>query len=127
MLALPFLRLPIWIVLTAAAFWFVAPSLFAAASFDAPWLRWLGLMTYFPRTVDYVPLLPGFGAVLAGIAAARSALAKFGDGAWSQWKPARSGVRLLVWAGRHSLGIYLLHQPLFLSVLYLVVLVVGLV
>lgn len=66
-------------------FCFMAPALFSAASFDARWLRWLGLM----RTVDYVPLLPWSGAVLAGIAAARSALAKLGVGAWSQWKPAR--------------------------------------
>jgi uncharacterized membrane protein len=123
-LALPFLRLPIWIVFTAAAFCFLAPSLFAATGFDAPWLRWLGLMTYFPPTVDYVPLLPWFGAVLAGIAAARTVLAKVGERAWSRWKPAGSAASLFVWAGRHSLGIYLLHQPLFLSVLYVIVLIV---
>jgi uncharacterized membrane protein len=32
---------------------------------------------------------------------------------------------LLAWAGRHSLGIYLAHQPVFLTLLYLVVLARG--
>ncbi len=124
-LALPFLRLPLWIVLAAAVFCFLAPSLFAAPTFDAPWLRWLGLMTYFPPTNDYVPLFPWFGAVLTGIAAARIALAVAGGGAWARWRPANAFSRVLVWGGRHSLGIYLLHQPVFLGALYLVALAVG--
>jgi uncharacterized membrane protein len=122
-LALPFLRLPVWIALAAAVFCFVAPSLFAGPSFDAPWLRWLGLMSYFPDTSDYEPLLPWFGAVLVGIAVARTVLPIAGAAAWAKWQPTGRGARLLVWAGRHSLVIYLLHQPLFFAVLYLFVLV----
>ncbi len=124
-LALPFLRLPVWIALAAAAFCFVAPSLFADPTFDAPWLRWLGLMSYFPDTSDYEPLLPWFGAVLVGVAAARTVLSVAAAAAWAKWQPAGQGARLLLWAGRHSLIIYLLHQPLFLAALYLVSLAAG--
>jgi uncharacterized membrane protein len=124
-LALPFLRLPIWLALVAAGFCFVAPSLFASPVFDAPWLRWLGLMSYFPETADYEPLLPWFGAVLLGIATARCTLPSLETAAWARWKPENPGARLLAWAGRHSLGIYLAHQPVFLTLLYLVVLARG--
>jgi uncharacterized membrane protein len=119
-LALPFLRLPVWSVLAAAFVCFVAPFLFAGPSFDAPWLRWLGLMSYFPDSNDYVPLLPWFGAVLLGIAAARLALPSAVAATWAQWKPANPGARLLAWSGRHSLALYLLHQPLLLTALYFI-------
>jgi uncharacterized membrane protein len=119
-LALPFLHFPVWIVLVAALVCLAVPSLFAAPAFDAAPLRWLGLMTYFPDSIDYEPLLPWFGVVLLGIAAARSALPTLETATWARGKPASGGARLLGWAGRHSLGIYLLHQPVFLTALYLV-------
>jgi uncharacterized membrane protein len=123
-LALPFLRLPLILVLAAVAFCFAAPSLFADPTFDAPSLRWIGLMTYFPETNDYVPLLPWMGAVLGGIAAARTI--PFASGhRWTDWKATSPGTRILVWSGQHTLAVYLLHQPVFLGVLYLVALAVG--
>ncbi len=117
-LALPFLRFQVCTVLLASAFCFVAPFLFASPNFNVPWLRWLGLMTYFPRTMDYVPLLPWFGAVLAGIAVVRLWVSLPNAVKLSEWKPAHRSVRVVCWGGRHSLIIYLLHQPVFLAALY---------
>ena len=106
-LALPFLRLPVVLVAVTAALVVAAPFFIAHPVFDHPALLWVGLGTYFPRSNDYVPLFPWFGAVLAGIVAARLALA---------YAPAAPEVprasRPFVWAGRHSLAIYLIHQPL---------------
>jgi uncharacterized membrane protein len=62
-------------------------------------------------TVDYFPLLPWFGFVLLGIV--------IGDGLYegrtrrfrmpdlSGYKP----IKIFQWCGQHSLGLYLLHQP----------------
>lgn len=115
-LGLVFLRLPIPIVIGAAIACFFAPPLLAGPAFDAPALRWLGLSSAFPRTNDFVPLFPWFGIVLAGIAAMRFCLIH----------PPRASsilrVRVpwqLLWAGRQSLLIYLLHQPILWGAVYL--------
>ena len=84
--------------------------------FDNPGWRWIGLMTFKPLTNDYVPLLPWFGVVLLGIYAAPRVLA------WAKRSPAESssgGVSVLAYMGRHSLLIYMLHQPLLLGLLWL--------
>ena len=86
--------------------------------FDAPILNWFGLMTHKPVTEDYVPLLPWFGVVLIGIFAGRLACRGAPWVGVSQWK-AGAASRPLAWAGRHSLILYMVHQPVFLGVLYL--------
>ena len=85
--------------------------------FDAPWLNWIGLMTHKPATEDYVPLLPWFGVVLIGIAI----------GAWlsaKAFQPLRPVARIapawLTWLGRHSLIVYMVHQPVLLGILRVV-------
>lgn len=116
-LGLLFLRMPVAFVVGATLASFLAPVLLAAPLFDTPALMWLGLGTYFPRTNDYVPLFPWFGAVLAGIATTRL---------WLLYGPRDlpvANARLpsaLLWAGRHSLLIYLLHQPLLFGAVYAV-------
>lgn len=124
-LGLAFLRLPVSIVIVAAALALAAPGLFAHPAFDAPAWRWLGLMTYFPRTNDYVPLLPWFGMVLAGIALARLVLARAAGASFLRWHPSGRIGRTLVWTGRRSLAVYLVHQPLLLAALYGVAAVAG--
>jgi uncharacterized membrane protein len=83
-------------------------------AFDAPWLQWVGLMTHKPATEDYVPLLPWLGVVCIGIAV----------GAWldaRNYLPlqgvARRAPEWLNWLGRHSLLVYMVHQPLLLGAL----------
>lgn len=115
-LALPFLRLPPVLVLAFAALVAAAPFLVASPALDAPALRFLGLGVTLPRTNDYVPLFPWFGAVLAGLAAARLVPPRLSGTPLARWRPGRLG-RALALAGRHSLAIYLVHQPLLLALL----------
>lgn len=85
--------------------------------FDQPWLSWLGFMTHKPATEDYVPLAPWAAAVFAGITAGH-ALAASG---FRMLQPLAQFARWLPWLGRHSLVIYLVHQPILMAVLWLLV------
>ena len=116
LLGLAFVRLPWAVTLAAGAAVILIGETVSAPLFDQPWLRWIGLMTFEPDSNDYVPLFPWFGCVLLGIAGGRL---------WRRremhsHRPRGSSGRLLGWAGRHSLAIYLLHQPLLLGSLWLV-------
>jgi uncharacterized membrane protein len=110
-----FLRLPSALTLAAAAFALAAPFWLRAPLFDAPWLVWTGLATYIPLSIDFVPFLPWAAPYLAGHAAARIALPHL--------RPAPSRAparwhRVLAWPGRHSLAIYLIHQPVLIGLLW---------
>ncbi len=80
--------------------------------FDQPALQWIGLMTHKPMTEDYVPLLPWLGVVLLGMFVARVPWIK------KPWQ-AHGILRGFTWTGRHSLLIYMLHQPVLLGILSL--------
>ncbi len=120
LLALPLLRAPLWLAALAAAAAFVAPLLIESPLFDAPAFWWLGLGTQEPVSNDWRPLLPWFGVALAGLIATRLLLAR-GLPTWlTRWRARTPTSRTLVWGGRHSLLIYLVHQPVFLAVLFMV-------
>ena len=124
LLALPLLRAPLWLVAAIALAALVAPLLIESPLFDAPAFWWLGLGTKEPLSNDWRPLLPYFGVVLAGLLATRWLLAR-GLPAWlTNWRAQAPAGRALVWGGRHSLLIYLVHQPVFLAVLFMVARVV---
>jgi uncharacterized membrane protein len=110
-LVLPFLFLPSGFALAAAALAALAPLYCRAGFFDAPGWWWLGLSTVIQPTVDYVPVLPWIAAVLAGIAIGRLVLFER-TGIAAAWQPRSALMKGLVLAGRWSLVIYLVHQPL---------------
>jgi uncharacterized membrane protein len=118
-LALPFLWLPVWLVAAAGTAIIAVPFYVANPLFDAPALWWVGLSTEPPVTVDYVPVLPWFGVVLAGIVVGRL-LVRHGGSLW-QWRPTGVAARALMRAGRWSLAIYLIHQPILVGLLAVVV------
>ncbi len=113
LLAVPFLYLPWQAALLAAAAAFAAPHFLTSTFFDAPWLSWLGLSTIEPTTNDYQPLLPWSGGVLAGVAFAKfpGAIRAPVLARTAAEQSPRRAADALTWLGRHSLAIYLLHQP----------------
>lgn len=94
--------------------------LFSHAFFDQAGLQWLGLMTHKPPTEDYVPLIPWFGVVLLGIFLGNRLWLREATSALSRWQSRSPWTGLLTRAGRHSLLIYMLHQPLLLGLLWVV-------
>lgn len=97
-----------------------AGLLYHNAAFDSRLLGSIGFMTYKPSTEDYVPLAPWFGVVLIGMFLGRSVCAREPVPAWVRWHSTQPLVRLLAFGGRHSLLIYMLHQPVMLGVLFLI-------
>ena len=89
-----------------------APQLYVSSAFDTPWANWLGLGTQEPPTLDWRPLMPWGGVVLVGFALARLAPAP------PAWRAKLALVRGLAFAGRHSLAVYLIHQPILIGLLY---------
>jgi uncharacterized membrane protein len=123
-LALPFIRAPLWLILAAAIVFLAGPHVLASPFFDSPAWYWLGLSTSPPPTVDYVPVFPWFGVVLIGVAAGRLILGSPGIPLW-HWPAAGRLSRGLAFAGRWSLAIYLVHQPILIGGLMLLAPLLG--
>ena len=116
LLAAPLLRAPIAVAFIAAALAMIAPLVIGGGVFDQPALMWLGFGTTLPSTLDWRPLFPWSGVVFLGLALARSAWPGLHESALWRWRPSMSAARLLAWAGRHSLPIYLIHQPILFGI-----------
>ena len=83
------------------------------ALYRARWLFWLGLPHASYSAGDFYPLIPWVfayltGYFLFGIVQRRG---------WQEVLTVRR-IRPLAFIGRHTLAIYLLHQPVYLAVLY---------
>jgi uncharacterized membrane protein len=118
LLAAPLLRLPAWLALALGVLLAALPAFVGDPAFNTPALVWLGLGTIPPNTLDWRPLMPWAGVALIATALTRLNLARLVASPLAQWRPAAAGARALAWAGRHSLAIYLIHQPVLFSILF---------
>ena len=108
------LRSPAWALWALVVLVLLTQSLWGSALFGSPWLAWTGLATIVPPSLDFLPLFPWFAAFVAGMATARSL-------PLSRWDvPISKGARgrEFTWPGRHSLAVYLVHQPVLLAVVW---------
>jgi uncharacterized membrane protein len=94
------------------------PITFGSTLFDPPWLLWVGLGEALPNTLDWRPLLPWAGVVFLGLGVTRLP----GVLTWlkqpNRWRAKSAPARAIGFAGRHSLPVYLLHQPILLGLLW---------
>jgi uncharacterized membrane protein len=116
-LCLPFIRAPLWPTFVTGIVMIVIGAYMTTLRAPFPWLVALGVAQAGVEMVDYYPLLPWGGAALLGVACGRVcypggrrrlALPEQGN---------RAPLRGLSFLGRHSLPIYLLHQPVLLGAL----------
>ena len=103
--------------LTAGVIVIAAGVMLSSQHFDNRMLGWLGFMTGKPMTEDYVPLFPWSGVLFLGIAAGHALVASN----FTMLAPLARMPRALRFLGRHSLAVYLVHQPLLLGGLGLAV------
>lgn len=118
LVGLLFVRLPFFVPAIVAIGVFLLPFHVTHAVFANPALWWVGLAPTPPESFDYVPFFPWFGDVLVGIALAKLAIATRFDAVLARWKAERIPWRWLGFAGRHSLAIYLIHQPILFGLAY---------
>ncbi|WP_245408844.1 heparan-alpha-glucosaminide N-acetyltransferase [Rhizobium wuzhouense] len=115
LIGLLFLRLPVIVTLLVAGAALLLPGFFRSTAFDTPFLWFAGLSENLPRSNDYVPLFPWIGALLIGIAIARLLV---DQGLLPRLSRLPDGPAWLRWAGRHSLTVYLLHQPVLIALVF---------
>lgn len=80
------------------------------------WFTILGLPSYHFSSSDYFPLLPNFGYFLIGSVLGRT-LYKKKESLLPHVNTENIILRVLCWIGRHSLLVYLVHQPLIAAIL----------
>jgi uncharacterized membrane protein len=111
-LAYPFLKTkPVWPAVLGLLF-IVAGLLVSHVTLTTNLLLPVGFTTASFSSVDYFPLLPWFGVALLGIFFAKTFYSKI-----SSFQTQKPKLKPLCWLGRHSLLIYLIHQPIFLALL----------
>jgi len=111
-LCLPFVRAPLWLGILVAIVVLALPALYSSDLFDPRWLNWIGFFKVTPETADLVPVFPWLGVMLIGVLGMR-VLRSAPAFAWSSRAPL---VRGLAFAGRWSLIVYLIHQPILFGI-----------
>jgi uncharacterized membrane protein len=116
----PFLKnqkLTWWVGGTVAAFGFVLEQM----RFSSGTLFWLGFAQKGQTGGDWYPLMPWFGVILLGSAAGKYWIENFMSKETAFNKNFEKSILAgpLSWMGRHSLSIYLLHQPILITLLSL--------
>ncbi len=112
LVGLAVLRLPALVTLALAAGVAALPQVFLHPAFDGL-MVWTGLGPTRPVTADFLPFFPWAAPLLAGVAAGRLA-SRFA--LWPRLDlPDGPLLRALAWPGRHTLAIYLIHQPVLIG------------
>lgn len=118
-IGLLFLPLPGVVAMVAGIICIGLPQLYRDDLFNSMWLYWIGLHTIPPRSNDFVPLAPWLGPFLIGLGLTKLA-AKRGVVRSAAAVDTSQGAlsRALRFCGRHSLAVYLVHQPVLLVLVW---------
>ena len=116
-LALGLRLLPWYALVTLAVFAMAAPSFAWPRVFDHPGLWFLGLARVDIFSNDFVPVFPWMAPMLLGLAAGKVLGALPAAPGWTLWRAEGRVPRAAAFLGRHSLAVYLVHQPIFFAVL----------
>lgn len=110
-----------WVSFAVATIVVLIATTVAHPIFDAPMFWWTGLGTRPIQSNDLVPFFPSFAAVATGIGIAKIARLSERSGDWWTREQHDPISRSLAFAGRHSLAVYLAHQPILIGLVWLYV------
>lgn len=112
----PFLTLRVWNIVFGLLV--VAVGIYLSnLQFPFPWLLWAGLMPPNFESFDYFPIFPWFGVVLFGLALGNILYSQNGRSFMLYDLSNFAPIKYLIYLGKNSLVIYLIHQPLFILLL----------
>lgn len=117
-LSLPFIRAPLWLTVGVGLMMIGVGAYLTTLRAPFPWLVAFGVAQAGVEMVDYYPLLPWGGAALLGVACGRLCYPGGQRRLALSDLSAVAPIRTLRFLGRHSLLIYLLHQPILLGTLF---------
>ena len=106
-------RWPGWALVVVGGLFALLPRLDLPVVFDHPWLIWLGLGDRVPLANDFVPLMPYAAPMFLGLLLGRWLAGGAAADRLAAWRPG-----VVAWLGRHSLAVYLIHQPILLGGFY---------
>lgn len=104
-----------WLALTVAFFAFLLGEWLATLTVSNPWMFAIGLRAPGFASLDYFPILPWLAVPLVGLVLGEWYMKKD-----PQFLKPLGRVFVLTWPGKHSLWIYLLHQPILIAALLLI-------
>ena len=90
---------------------------YSNSAFNQFALGWIGFITVRPYTDDYVPLFPWTGVLLCGIPLGHALIRN----RFAVLSSLATPPLWLAWLGRHTLAIYMVHQPILFGALWLIV------
>ena len=105
---------PAWALIVSACLVLVADAYLGRQVFGSPWLAWTGLGSTVRPSLDFLPLVPWLAPFLMGMAFAKLVPMR---GVVGTMQTTRL-VTAMTWPGRHSLAVYLCHQPVLLATIW---------
>lgn len=118
LIGLAFLRLKPWLTAVIGVVVIGANFAYNNTIFSSRELGWIGFWPVSPVTSDVVPIFPWLGVVLLGIAGMRLILASPLSGKLADIHSNEPLAKGMAWIGRWSLPIYVLHQPVIISLFF---------
>ena len=117
LLGLVFLRVPALLLTVLGAGMIALGAFVTHPAFDEKILSWLGFWVVPPYTNDLVPVFPWFGVFLIGMAMGKALASPVTHPLLAGPAPLGQAGGVFRFMGRHSLILYLVHQPILLGLL----------
>ena len=114
-----FRKLPNWLLAAIGCLLAITGLFLNNMRLEHDWLLPLGLVSSRFASADYFPLLPHFGFFLLGAFLGRTLYRKQ-QTLFPKINPDILPIRFLKLCGKHSLWIYMLHQPILSGILWLI-------
>ncbi len=116
----PLRRLNAWLIVPGIAL-ILPRDLIASIDIDSSFLIPFGIRLDGFTTVDYFPIVPWFGVILMGCGIGHLLFTRYANRKIFRLEAGKlRSLEALSWPGRHSLLLYLIHQPIIIGLLWLI-------